>query len=1650
MENSQKASTKHSFLIGIFLFLLFVFFGIVYVTNMEKFAGNQETRIFMSDEMVRGGRGSCRLIVLGHPGNRPVANAKVKIVMALEGSKTVTVFEGVTDRNGTIQADFKVPDDTAAEKAKLLVTATSSKGSDRLESSFIIKSANRLYLSSDKPIYKPGETMHIRLLALSNTSLKPVTGKFTIEAYDGKGNKVFKKTGDTSQYGIASADFTLAELVNVGNYALKASMGQDKAERTVEVKKYVLPKYKVALTTDRTFYKPSDVIRGTVCVRYFFGKPAAGAKIWVDLSTADVARARIAKIEGTADAHGTYSFSTKLPPYFAGTPLQKGKALLFIEATAIDKAQHKDSVSSTVTIARESLLVQAVPEAGALVPGVENTVYLLASYPDGSPARATLSVKAQGKDFSLKTGTSGFASFAFVPSGNDLIEVNARDSKGATVAATLKPDERPAGSPLIRTEKAIYRIGETLGIEVIAPSSDKTVYLDILKGKQLILTRSGEVSQGKAFFKIDTTPDMRGTLTINAYSFQSASLLRDTRKVIVRESSDLLVRVAAGKGTYRPGEDATIEMTVSDASGSPQAAALGISIVDESVFALQEASAGLEKVYFFLEEQLAKPRYELCEHFVSDLKENINAGRPLDDEKVKIAFAGADVGELYAVNVNTYQKKLEELRIKKQKIIDSLGTKAFKVIFLVLLLVPCLVLILTVVHTFRKMKNRELFVNAKTDPQAHGDVLAMALTPWVMLIIPVLAVFTMKILDDMLNMNIPYQVEQKLPLFIITAELLVFIAYFVFMIQALRHEGVMRLPALRLTIIAMMVYLGALFLLFLILMSNELFHTNFQPSFDAQNLFILDIIGVFSLLVLLVFTIGVYTGDPERKTSPFLRLVMVILLLVAFAAVAAFMVPNFLRARGGGGQRGGPVDMPASSVNESLGPAGGGGGLIDAGGSFRAQSLSSVEKSVLPSAAMADKEKGVSGGSGSAEPYLRQYFPETLYFNPQVITDEKGRAAIKVTMADSITSWRLSAFASSLNGLLGSADHPIRVFQDFFVDLDLPVALTQGDEASLPVAIYNYLGTAQAVSLRLESAGSVELLSEPAQIVEPKAGSVSVAHFRIRARSPGMAQITVTARGTKLSDAIRKTLEIVPSGKEVVKSDSGWLKDGAKCSISIPPSAVAGSEKMYVKVYPGVFSSVVEGLEKIFVMPHGCFEQTSSTVYPNLLALDYMKKTGKITPEIEVKARGCVSAGYQRLLTFEVPGGGFSLYGQPPASIWLSAYGLMEFSDMRAVNDVDEKVIERTTQWLSSQESPDGSYQNDLRVTSYVAMALLEAGNKGAPGLSRTIAYLKAAAKNTQDPYLIALIANALALSEPDCGELQELFSKLESMKKADGDAVCWSTNSPTLSYCSGNMASVETTALAARAMLLSKSHPEMVKGALTYLVKAKDPNGTWYTTQPTVQALRTLSLASMTPQGKGSGEVDVLVNGSRVSHLSISEEQSDVLRLVDLTKYAKPGENKVELVASGQLASMYQVVGSHFVPWKAGEKRNEPLSIKLSYDRTTLRATDTVKATVALRNNLPAVAPMIILDLGIPPGFLVNGEDLDVLVEKKLIDRYELAGRQIIIYLGNLNPGQTKQLSYTLVAKYPIKAQSPPSRAYEYYNPDVEGFSQPVPFNTQ
>jgi uncharacterized protein YfaS (alpha-2-macroglobulin family) len=253
-----------------------------------------------------------------------------------------------------------------------------------------------------------------------------------------------------------------------------------------------------------------------------------------------------------------------------------------------------------------------------------------------------------------------------------------------------------------------------------------------------------------------------------------------------------------------------------------------------------------------------------------------------------------------------------------------------------------------------------------------------------------------------------------------------------------------------------------------------------------------------------------------------------------------------------------------------------------------------VEEMAMDMGVALEKEESKTLASASNDaassveaPRLRQFFPETLYWNPEVLTDQSGQAHLEIPMADSITTWRLTALASSQDGRLGFATQGVRVFQDFFVDIDLPVALTQGDQISIPVGVFNYLPEAQEVRLVVEPEPWFELLGEAEQTLTIGSNDIDVVYFPIRVVDFGRQGFQVTAWGSNMSDAIRREVRVVPNGREVRLTDSNWLREDKEISLHIPPEVIPKTAQVEVKIYTGALAQVVEGLEKILRLPHG-------------------------------------------------------------------------------------------------------------------------------------------------------------------------------------------------------------------------------------------------------------------------------------------------------------------------------------------------------------------------------------------------------------------------------------------------------------------------------
>jgi uncharacterized protein YfaS (alpha-2-macroglobulin family) len=1608
--------------------------GVEGTDSISEILRTPVVRVLGQQSYLAGGPAAVRLIVTDSK-NEPipgVSTARIELLIA--DQKPRLLFTGNVNSRGTTEAQFRFPPSLAGSGSLHYVVDTAI-GSTEVTQPVRIEDKVSILLTTEKPLYQPGQTIHVRSVALNRATHEASASRgLTFEVEDSRGNKVFKKATQTDKFGVASAEFALADEVNLGTYHLRALMDDgNTAEIAMNVERYVLPKFKVAVELtgkNQHGYRPGDHVTGVVRANYFFGKPVDNSSVTLKLSAMDVVLFDAGKADGKTNNDGEYHFDIPLPTYFAGRPLSQGAARVLVEASVKDNAGHSESRGEPITVSETPLIITAVPEGGTLIPNLENQAFVLASYADGKPAVADVRIHADGMpDQNVTTDAGGVA---VVRVKTPVLRIEAADKDGNKASSTVTLNSRGGDDQiLLRTEHAVYKAGDRIQLHVFATKQRGTAYVDVVKEGQTILTRDLDIVNGQAELSLTATGDLAGTLDVNAYMFGASAIpAGDHRLVFVQPADELKIEATSDAPVYKPGDDARIRFRVTNSRGEGVQAALGLQVVDEAVFALAEKQPGFAKVFFYLEQEALKPRYEIHSIGMPEIVEPVAAAQANQrDRAARALFAATEV-----VAKNKFETEAGR-SVPSTKFVDY-GTR-YQVRF---------------IDALRRESGRlnltDLDRQQLRDP--WNNAVQVSRSRWAPQTSYVIRSAgpdkRFDTADDMAAYMevqnrktvgrpssgpsaIDLNVEHDIGPFNGRAQLVGTV------IDQAGHAVEQVIVTARETSTG----------------KARNATTNAEGRFAFAGL----TSGDYELLISTpAETVSKRITLEERDravVSAFLRHQPAGSVSLAATVREFDRLEQFAALRKDGGV------LKAGVVAGFAGGGVGGARMFDAPASAPMKMM--AEMRAVNSVTVARDQK-----AEPAEPRVRSYFPEALYINPEIITDANGAASISIPIADSITTWRMAMIASTTHGALGTGTSSLKVFQDFFVDLDLPVTLTQGDHVSIPIAAYNYSGASGDVSLHLEAADWFALSNDtPDKIVAVETGRVGGSQFSIEAKRIGKFKLTLMARMKGRADIVVREIEVIPNGREQTNVFNGRLESSVQHNVSFPGNAIPDASKVFVRLYPGPLSQVIEGMDAILRMPGGCFEQTSSSTYPNVLALDYMKRTKKLTPEVHAKAEGFIANGYQRLLTFEVPGGGFSWFGQAPANKILTSYGLMEFADMAKVHDVDPKLIQRTQQWLASQQQGDGSWKPDtsfinegatnryntdvLRITAYIAWALENTGYQG-PAVDKARQYVDSHLNAKFDTYTLAVLANFAADGKDRDFTRRAMELLLDARTEKDEQA--WWKSDETSVYASGESAKVETTGLAAQALLKWGQASPTARKAMTYIASKKDASGTWGTTQATIMALRALLLATEKGTADVQGKLEVSLNGQPIQTLALTAANNDLLHRFVIKAADLKQANSISIRFEGKGSLAYQVVGDYFVPWQE-KPAAELLSIGINYDRTKLSQDDVATATATVKNNLGKVANMVMVDLGIPPGFDLLSEDLQTYQEQSTakksgrLEKFTQTATQAILYFDSIAPGDTVTLHYRLRAKYPIRARTLQSRVYEYYDPAVGSIAKPA-----
>lgn len=678
-------------------------------------------------------------------------------------------------------------------------------------------------------------------------------------------------------------------------------------------------------------------------------------------------------------------------------------------------------------------------------------------------------------------------------------------------------------------------------------------------------------------------------------------------------------------------------------------------------------------------------------------------------------------------------------------------------------------------------------------------------------------------------------------------------------------------------------------------------------------------------------------------------------------------------------------------------------------------------------------------------PNDRVDFTETIYWNAGLRTNPRdGSAVVEFDLSDSVTTFKVRADAFGNNGALGDAVAELNSIEPFYSEPKLANIMVAGDMAQVPVAMVN--STAQSLdkpAVTIKAEGLKAALSSGKLPGKLDKGARIRTLVSVTPDKGGEFGLTINSAAGPYSDTVTRKITVIPRGFPVQQTASGLIgpKKPFKQSLVIAKDVAPGSMSAQLKVYPTPLANMEEALNALLRQPYGCFEQTSSTSYPLVMAQQYFTSHTGISPDKIKKADELLAEGYKKLVSFESPEKGYEWFGGNPGHEALTAYGLMQFTEMKKVMAVDSEMIDRTRNWLLSRKDGKGGYKRNPRaldsfggapepVTNiYITWTLLESGEKP-ESLKQEIEAAKKLTESSKDPYIIALGANILHLA----GDIPAARKAAEALKKAQDKDGSLKGAETSITRSGGDSLLIETTSLTIIAWLRAgDDFAGAVESATSWLFE-RCKAGKFGSTQSTILALKAINAYDAArAKPKAPGKLQLRVDGKNFGKaLEFGVDSQGALELPEFSARMTPGEHTVELVMTGGGDMPFALDISYNTDQPASSPEcplelTTRLSAKMIAEGEPLELAVTLKA---LKDDV--TMPLAII--GMPAGLEPRHERLKELTAAGQIASYEIIGRDLVLYWRNLKGGSQIDLSIPFTAEIPGTYSGPASRAYAYY----------------
>lgn len=1680
-ETEKSNSKKRKFFnLKTIFFVAFSIFLVLTVYNLYVFftTGEITTKIYLVNKYYAGSEFAASIDVTDNKTNMPV-EATVEATLydsngrKVKNGETKVKSESYSDLNITIP----LADELEEGNYEVIFKVKTDSGNAKIEKNVYItnKSKENINIAFDKGIYKPGDEVNFRTLILSANDDTPQAREAEISIYDGNENRVYVEKIKTSEFGIASTKFKLADEVNSGTYTVKITTEKQEYSQNFKVDAYITPQFSVEINSNTDEVKVKERIDFEISTQYFFGEPVKDAELKITMDGKE------AVVKTNSEGKANYGIEFQ----------EEGSYEMVVKAT--DSSNYYAEASKKIYVYDDTFKIEVIPEYGSLVKKVDNKIYIYTKTIKDEPLECFADIEINNINKTITTDKNGigyiYLNAQEIENCKGIINVTAKRKDNGEVETVMKNIGIDEQYNVISTDKVKYENSDDIEVTVKNARTDNKSIAFVKNGELLKIVNTTEenvtVNLDGEYGLIDIYCE--STLKANStVTYKNATANRKT--IFIKPNKELNINIQTDKEEYKPGEEVELTFSAKDIQETGVDTALLVSILDEANLNVVENDLSIDNIKLALEGIKFTDELDAASLYACILDEN--AEEVLTGLLIKQDLE--DFGGKTYTNSSAITKRNAEENVKMYGVV---------------------VVLLGILY----------FANViiKKIPQKHKSNILVEIVDFIC---------TWILMSFVLGDVIYDIVGEDIIVFISTAIMTVIVSLLVF--REIKNQvcafyldmlfGIISMITL-IMLYEMSTSLAFIFVLIVILIYAILKQSKLTGKYEGIRIIIEKVIKNSIIIFLSVWIADVINN--EYLILPFAILIYLLLKLYDKLKITERIKIELARsasAEHGRDSKGNLNDYAQNLKNAqknnsekkeivtninfsqisgvvillififailllrennsayydtttNMGPVLPGAIMesdttssADTKGNDSGFTLDSLKENMdqfVQSSEDASKESTIIENTETENVYteeiieeteskVRNVFLESLAFIPELVI-EKGEGNLKVKTSDNITTWSVQVVGNTKNGDVGYTNTSFRVFKEFFVDFTLPMNAKVGDKVSIPITVYNYTDKNLNVNYKVEKQEWFETTDSLDGNVNVDAKGTKLVYFTIEITKDGYNKFRVETNTESYSDIVEKSMDITIKGVEISEIVSnGFISDKTDQEAIFMEDYIEGSNKITVKLYPNMMALNVEGIESIFKLPTGCFEQVSSSLYPNILALKYLNSKDDIDEELRNKVLNYLNVGYQKLLTYEVKTdkGGFSLYGNSPAETLLTAYGLMEFYELKEVYDIDSELIKRIEKFLEDRQNLNGSFKlvgsntagigsrsDEYSLQAYIIWAISQS-NVDKEVLNKAITYLENNIDHFTDPYALGLVANAFVNVENDKADaiIERLVANLENDNNTRylKSNICdyWGTR--------GNYQNIQATSLLSIALSKTGKNQDINQKLIEYILDSKRANGTWGTTQATILALKAIN----TYEEKNSvsnQKIEISV-GDEKREIDIKEDACDyyVETFENVSK-----ENRVKINgAKGNV--YYEIIGSYFVEYDKVETSDSfEISVEMQKELTV---NQDVNQKIVVKNNSDDIVENAMVVVSIPQGFTVNTSSLEVMKGKGIIEKFENNYGKINIYLRDFEKNQTVELNINYRTMYPIECLGGEVRIFDYYNPDIETIYKPMEFKVK